>query len=190
MAEIGSHPGAWNSFAFTGLNLSNEEATLVTMPEAGDISSVSCFVGGDPSTTVTARFVIWRASDGAILAQTGSFTLASGARSSGGQSWVTQSLSLHLAAGDQVYIGWWRAPSGGAVWSLLTSGTYYRKTDTSGSPGSFTSPSSDSGGQLGAYATYTPTATTQQVYVDAVQLTTGTYVDGAQVDDYLDTVKL
>lgn len=189
MAEVGSHPGSWNSFAFTGLNTQGEEATLATMPEAGTVTSVSCFVGGDGSA-VTARFVIWRASDGAILAQTGSFSLGSGSRSSGGQAWVTQSLSLALAAGAQIYIGWWRDPAGGAVWSLLTSGTYYRKTDNSGSPGAFTSPTTDGGGQLGAYATYTPTPTSQEVYVDTVKLTTGTYVDGAQVTDYLDGTPL
>ena len=158
MAEVGSHPGSWNSFQFSGLSTFNEIAAAATMPADGDISSISCFVGGDGGS-VTARFCIWRSSDGVLLAQTGSFTLASGSRSSGGQSWVTQSLGtpLHVANGTGLYIGWWRDPAGGAVWSLLTPGSFSKKTDTSGSPGTFSSPTSDASGQLGAYATYTAT---------------------------------
>lgn len=155
MPDVGSHPGSWNSFQFSGLNTFTEVSVAATMPADGTISSVSCFVGGDGGS-VNAQFAIWRQSDGALLASTSTFSLGSGSRSSGGQSWVTQSLSspLFVANGTGIYIGWYRDPSGGAVWSMLTAGSFLKRTET-GSLGSFTSPTTDSGGQLGAYATYT-----------------------------------
>lgn len=155
MATFGQNPGSFNSFSFSGLNNLNQVATsLQTMPATGTIYSVSAFFGGD-GASVTARLVIW-SSAGAVLAQSASFTAPSGSRSSGGQALQTQPLStpLYLASGTQVFIGFWRDPAHGAVWSFNTaSGTWDENTNTSGSPGAFTGLTSNSG-QLQAFATY------------------------------------
>src|SRR5947209_8442866 len=100
------------------------------MPELGDVSSISCYFGGN-GATVSAKLAIWD-SAGNLLAATSAFTAPSYPQSVGGQNWQTQSLAspLRLTAGQQVFIGWWRAPSGGAVWSYSGSGTHYHKTDT------------------------------------------------------------
>lgn len=195
MAEVGVHPTSWSSFRWTGWNVENEVANpLVTMPATGDITSISCYFSGH-SDSPTYRLVIWDSS-GNILAQTTTFTASAGSGATAGQAWQTQSLGspLHVVSGTQIRIGWWRCPGTGAgtcdtEWSFTGSGTHDTKTDTSGSPGSFTGPGSNSG-QVGAYATYTPTVASQQVYVDGVQATDGVFVDGIQVDVYLDGVKL
>ena len=159
MPTFGQNPGSFNSFSFSGLNNLNQVGTsLQSMPATGTIYSVSAYFGGD-GASVTAQRLIWDSS-GNILAQTASFSAPSGSHSSGGQSLQTQNLStpLYLASGTQVYIGFWRAPSGGAVWSFNTaSGTWNDDTNTSGSPGSFTGLTSNTG-QLQALATYVPEA--------------------------------
>lgn len=155
MPTFGQNPGSFNSFSFSGLNNLNQVGTsLQSMPATGTIYSVSCFFGGDGSA-VNARLVIWDSS-GNILAQTATFSAPSGSRSSGGQSLQTQNLTspLFLSSGSQVFLGFWRDPAGGAVWSFNTSsGAWNENTNTSGSPGPFTGLSSN-GGQLQAFATY------------------------------------
>lgn len=155
MSTFGQNPGSFNSFAFSGLNNLNQVATsLQSMPATGTIYSVSAFFGGD-GASVNARMVVWDSS-GNILAQSATFSAPSGSRSTGGQSLQTQNLAtpLYLASGTQVYIGFWRDPGGGAVWSFNTaSGTWDENTNTSGSPGAFTSLTSNTG-QLEAFATY------------------------------------
>jgi len=164
VSTFGQNPGSFNSFAFSGLNNLNQVGTsLQTMPATGTIYSVSAFFGGDGSA-VNAQMVIW-SSAGSILAQSATFSAPSGSRSSGGQSLLTQNLAtpLYLASGTQVFIGFWRAPSGGAVWSFNTgSGTWNEDTNTSGSPGAFTGLSSNTG-QLQAFATYVPEAVNAKV---------------------------
>lgn len=157
MSQFGSQPGSWSAYEFTGLNTDNMIAqALATMPELGDVTSISCFFGGD-GATVAAKLAIWDSS-GNLLAATPQFTAPSGSQSVGGQSWQTQSLSaaLRLTAGQQVFIGWWRAPSGGAVWSYLASGDHKHKTDTSGNVGTLSGNTDHAVGNIGAYATYTP----------------------------------
>lgn len=155
MATFGQNPGSFNSFAFSGLNNLNQVGTsLQTMPAAGYVYSVSAFFGGD-GAAVNARMVIWDSS-GNILAQSATFSAPSGTRSSGGQSLLSANLTtpLLLVATTQVFIGFWRDPAGGAVWSFNTaSGTWDENTNTSGSPGAFTGLTSNTG-QLQAFATY------------------------------------
>lgn len=157
MAQIGSQPSSWNSFAFTGLNNLNQVGMgTFSMPEAGRITSVACFFGGHTAAT-NARLVLWDSS-GNILAQTATFSVAQGSGGSGGQSWQTQSLTSPVlaASGAAYYIGFWRDPAKDAEWSINTaSGTWYDNTNTSGSPGAFTGLTSNSG-SVGAYATYVP----------------------------------
>lgn len=126
-----------------------------SMPEAGRITSISCFFGGH-TAAVTARMVLWD-SGGNIVAQSSSFSAAKGSGASGGQSWITQTIPDVLAAsGASYYIGFWRDPAGDAEWSISTgSGTWLDNTNTSGSPGAFTGLTSN-GGSIGAYATYVP----------------------------------
>jgi len=190
MSEIGSHPGAWTGFNFSGLNTQNQLGMAFTMPETGDITSISCFFGGDGSA-VNAKLCVWDGS-GTLLASTAQFSAASGSRSAGGQAWQTQSLgsALRVTSGATIYVGFWRDPAGSSVWSTASSGTWYDRNCTGGSVCAMTGLTSHGSASIGAYATYTPVAATQQVYVDTVQLTTGTYVDGGQVADYLDTVEL
>jgi hypothetical protein len=157
MAEFGSHPGSFSNWEFTGLNTDNMIAqALATAPELLDVTSISCFFGGN-GATVAAKLAIWNSS-GTLLAATPQFTAPSGSQSVGGQSWQTQSLSspLRLSAGQQVFIGWWRAPSGSAVWSYTASGDHKHKTDTSGNVGSLAGNTDHAVGNIGAFATYTP----------------------------------
>ncbi len=195
MAEVGVHPSSFSSWRWTGWNVENEVANpLVTMPSTGDITSISCYFAGHGDSP-TYQLVIWDAS-GNILAQTATFTASPGSGSTGGQAWQTQSLGtpLHVVGGTQIRIGWWRCPGTGSgtcdtEWSYTGSGTHDTVTNTSGSPGAFTGSGSNSG-QVGAYGTYTPTGSSQQVYIDGVQVTTGVFVDGTQVTVYLDGVQL
>lgn len=193
MAEIGVHPTSWSSWRWTGWNTENMVANpLVTMPEDGDITSISCYFAGHGDSP-TYKLAIWNSS-GTLLVASAQGTASPGSGTTSGQGWLTQSVTLHVTSGTQLRIGWWRCPGTGAgtcdtEWSLTSSGTHDTVTDTSGNVGSFTGSGSNSG-QVGAYATYTPSATSQQIYVDGVQLTTGTYVDGQQVTVFMDGVQL
>lgn len=156
MAQIGSQPGSWNSFAFTGLNTLNQVGMgTFSMPEAGRINQLACFFGGH-TAAVNARLVLW-SSAGAIVAQSATFSAPKGSGSSGGQSWQTATIPDVLAAsGTAYYVGFWRDPAADAEWSILTgSGTWQENTNTSGSPGAFTGLTSNAGA-VGAYATYVP----------------------------------
>jgi len=173
MPTFGSTP-TFNWYEWNGVNTENEIAhDLATMPAEGDITSISCYFGGD-GATVQAKLCIWDAATGLLLAATPAFTASAGSRAVGGQAWQTQDLSspLHLPAGKQIYIGWWRAPSGSAVFSTNnTSGNNKHKTDTSGSPGSLSGALNDTG-VIGAYATYTaaPPPSGSRVWVTATAI--------------------
>jgi hypothetical protein len=155
VAQIGSQPGSWSSFQFTGLNTLNQVGMgTFAMPEAGRINQLNCYFAGHTGA-VTARLVLWDSS-GNIVAQSGSFSAAKGSGATGGQSWQTQVIPDVLAASGAAFsIGFWRDPSKDAEWSIASGGTWLDNTNTSGSPGAFTGLTSNSG-SVGAYAAYVP----------------------------------
>lgn len=152
MPTFGNNP-TFNTWEFTGVNLENQIAEIATVPVDCDVTSISCFLGGD-GAAVSAKLCIWNAS-GNVLYATPVVTVASRPRTTSGQYWVTKAITpLHLLSGQNVYIGWWRAAAGGAVWSYDTTGGSHLHQTALSAPAKFVGFTTHTPGRIGAFATY------------------------------------
>lgn len=144
-----------------GIGTSNQVCSQFAVPAAATITSLSCYMGGHINP-VAAQCVMWDGPTGNLIRSAGSnFTSGYGASTPGGQGWHTQNITAYNAnQGDNVWIGFWRDPSGRAEWSITGSGTFIV------SPAAGTTVASPAGlagnynpgnprGTIGAYATYT-----------------------------------
>jgi hypothetical protein len=157
MATVGNTGTPSQTYGQYGLNASNVMAIQVTMPQAGQITSLSAyFAGKSGGGNITARLCIWDTS-GNLLAQTGDMTVGAGSGGIGGQSFHTANLSspYNASSGQNLRIGWWRHASQSDEWTENNGGTEYQATDSSNSaPGNETF--SSVSGTPSIYATYTP----------------------------------
>lgn len=144
--------GPFSSWEWTGINYENQIASdLITMPESGVIQRVGVYVGGRGGA-ISGYVCVWDAS-GNLIRQV-AVTFPAGSDATGGQSWTEVAIDpITAQAGFQYRVGWWRDPSGSAVWSYGGSGSHWHLTATSG-PTSFGG-TQDSGGRIGAYLVYT-----------------------------------
>jgi hypothetical protein len=152
MADIGNKgPFAGYFVSFAGGSV-NQYATRIVMPQAGTITHVSAYFGGD-GAPVTAAVCLWRA-DKALIAASSQFDAAAGSRSANGQAWHTKQITAYQAKKDEVlYVGFWRHPNEPVVFSYDTTGTAIRDAPTKTAPSHLTSGTITESG--GAYATYT-----------------------------------
>ena len=162
MATAGNTTTPSTSYHFSQLNTQNAVAYGLNMPQAGLITSISCYFDAQNGHGNTiAALCLWQFPGGTLIAQSNGFTLTPGSGSTGGQQWWTQTITSpsggYLAAnGQQIYLGWWRFGNGTSEWSQDASATVYLASDSSNSnPPSSESFSSQSG-LIGAYITYTP----------------------------------
>jgi len=161
MATVGyttTPSGSYNNYQ---VNINNLLVSKVTMPQAGQITSISCYIAAHVgSGNTTARFCVWD-SNGNLLAQSADITLTPGTGSIGGQSWVTANLtSAYNASNGQVlFIGAWRHWNQSHEWTE-DSNANVEYSVTGGDGSNTVPPASESftsaGGNPGIYATYTP----------------------------------
>jgi len=166
MATVGYTGGSgWDAWFASGVNSNNELWAVgnMTMPETGYVTKLWVYVAGDGATS-TARIFLADGS-GNFLEVSGSFSLASGSASLGGQAWHSYTLSGSgrlMNKGDQVLVGVWTDPSIWRTWSTKTqTGGKWDEGYGSSAPsvgGSVPSHSQNSGASMGAYLEYTPAA--------------------------------
>ena len=161
MATIGYTTTPSAVYGSYQLNTNNTLVAKVTMPQAGRITSITCYVAAHVgSGNTTARFCVWDSS-GNLLAQSGDITLTPGNGLRGGQSYHTANLTTpYVAANGQVlFIGVWRHWNQSHEWTEDSNANVeYSMTGGDGSntvpPASETFTSAN--GNPGIYATYTP----------------------------------
>lgn len=122
------------------MNTDNDivDITAPVAPFAGRIRQLWAYFGGD-LVTVTARLVAWTFSLWTPDAKSPQFTAPAGAESTGGQTLnnqATDGLSPVVGKGQQWLVGWWRAPGGSHVWSVIGSDNFQFKSDTGADVGS------------------------------------------------------
>jgi len=136
----------------------NQAAELLTMPEHGRITRVGFWTAGI-NETASARGVVWRGSDGAVIGQSDLITIAS--RAVGYVDLYTVEIldPPEIAAGATFYAGFARAPTRSHQLIGRASGQHYdRKRSTW--PGSMAG--ADTGGHgfgdyaIGCHAYYEP----------------------------------
>jgi hypothetical protein len=158
MAIVGSssNPGGGN-FNFSGANTLNQCGSAVVMPANGRITDLGVYVSGDGAST-SMILCLWD-STGALLAQTASFTCASGSHSVLGQAWQVQNLvtPYQASSGVTYYIGFWRDATKSSIFTVNSSGTFTSNTNLTGSPGALTlSNPFGTNHSMGVYGDYTP----------------------------------
>ena len=151
MATVGNAVAPSSFQEWFGLNSVNHVARLITMPEAGTITAVTVFAAGKDSS-VGARTAIW-SPGGGVLSYSGLFTMSGAGFALGVGAWYSGGVSYHAAAGEQLYIGWARNPNGACQWPYTGSSSHYHSTSSSWPT---TLAGGTHGGDIGAYATYTP----------------------------------
>lgn len=153
MPTFGSNPGSFNNFMFTLLNNQNQVATLAAAPATGTVSQVSVYMAGQGGP-VSMQGCVWDAA-GNLIGVSGMGAVGAGSDTSGGQFLVTVNVNCQIVSGLNYYIGFWRDPSAGAVWSFLGgSGTFYTSTTPGSSSAGFLSGLTSNTGQIQAFATY------------------------------------
>lgn len=158
MAILGSTSQPTTSQEGFGLNTDNQMAMLLTMPGTASDSWRIYLVGGwlgGWNDTVTARFAVWTAG-GSVMDQSASFTVANeGALAVGATSHYQRSdISVVVAGGTQVYVGYWRHPSNATQNGVTSSGSHLHDAST-GTGGAYNfSGFSTHGGKIGFYLYY------------------------------------
>lgn len=147
------------------------------------------YVAGDGSPA-TVTLACWRGNT--VIAQGTGSPATSGSATVGGQGWqsyTVPSFTVPITPGETLRLGWARTQSGGFYdWSTSAGGTWF--TQNVGTPGTWSGASSNSG-TIGAYADYTTSLNTMNVYINGVQLTSGNvYVNGASAAVYVNGVQL
>lgn len=140
--RFGFQSATFSAFDHTGLNTQNETgSSFVAPPFSGRIQKLYIFFAGD-GQTVTARCVAWIA-NGAVIAKSPKFTAPSGTETTGGQTLNAQGTDgiSQLTGSDQsLQLGFWRDAALSGVWSVLATGNFQVKTETSGDVGNFSGP--------------------------------------------------
>ncbi len=155
MATIGNTATPSFSYNFYATGSSNVLALQITMPTAGQITSLSAYFSGK-SGSITARLCIWDTS-GNLLAQTADMAVGAGSGAIGGQAWQTASLSTpyNATGGEVLRIGWWRHSNQSDEWTENSGGTEYQATDSSNTTPPASETFSSVSGSPSIYATYT-----------------------------------
>lgn len=128
-SNLGDTGGATSSFDFSGSGSDNVIGTndTFTVPGGGIyINSISCYMGGH-TASVNTIFVVWNASNGAVVVNSSNTSLASGLslKTLG----VTQTF---VAGGTVLRIGFWRQQNQDAMWGVAGSGSFTFATNQSG----------------------------------------------------------
>jgi hypothetical protein len=153
----------WNT---SGLNTDCEIMVGgLTCPELARVQTLSVYMASH-GAGVSTRLCMWDSS-GNLLAQSGAFTPAVGTGAPGGQFLQTQTIpDTVLQSGQQVFIGFWRAPAGAAEWGVANAGSFNIACRTglcAAGPGNIGAPALCAGpylcGNPQAYATYLPILT-------------------------------
>lgn len=123
------------SYTWSGLNTLNQHCAKVNIPSAGAITQLKVYAAGN-GASVSTRLALWSVG-GSTLAQTSTFTMASGSQSAGGQYWYTKDITAKVVSSGNYWVGLYRNPSGGHIFGTTSSGAAddgYRKTNTSAFP--------------------------------------------------------
>ena len=157
------------SYTFTSTNTLNQHCSKIAIPSTAAITQLKVFAAAY-SSSVSTRIALW-AVGGSALAQTSTFTMATGTESAGGQFWYTKDITPKLVSSGNYWVGLYRNPSGGHIFGTTSSGAAddgFRKTNTA----SFPSISSMSG-----YSTHSG----REAYVGAFYITAPSAVTSAVV---------
>lgn len=131
-ARIGKTSSGFTSFNNSGLNTDNEVGTvLVVLPFSCRVYRLFAYFAGN-GATVAAQIVAWL-SDLSGNARTASFTAPSGTASTGGQtlnSGYSDGVGKVFSSDLSVWIGFFRAPGGSSVWSVIGSGSFQFKSSS------------------------------------------------------------
>lgn len=131
-ARIGKTGSGFSSFDTSGLNTDNEISTVgVALPFSCRVYRLFAYFAGN-GAAVTAQLVAWL-SDLSGNARTPSFTAPSGSAATGGQvlnSGYSDGNAKVFSSDVAVWIGFFRAPGGSSVWSVLGSGTFLHKSSS------------------------------------------------------------
>lgn len=122
------------SYTYSALNTYNQHAAPISLTNGWAITKLKVYAAGY-SGSVSTRLALWQAG-GNNLAQSSTFTMASGSTSVGGQYWYEKDITPYKITSSTTYwVGLYRNPSGGHIFGVeSSSGNGYRKTNTSGFP--------------------------------------------------------
>ena len=123
------------TYTWSGVNTLNQHCAKVNIPYNGAITQLKVYAAGNGSA-VDTRLVLWTVG-GAALAQSSTFSMASGSQSPGGQAWNTKSITPYAVSAGNFWVGLYRDPAGGHIFGTTSSGAAddgYRKDNTAGFP--------------------------------------------------------
>lgn len=163
------------TYTWSGTNTLNQHASKITMPVSGAITQLKVYAAGN-GASVSTRLALWAVA-GSTLAQTSSFTMASGTQTPGGQAWYTKTITPEVVSSGNYWVGLYRNPSGGHIAGTTSSGASdhgYRRTNTSAFPNIY------------SMSTYT-THTGREFYVGCFYITAPSAPTGLSVSRNSDT---
>lgn len=127
--NLGDTGSATYSYDFAGASSDNVIGTSDTFVVPGGgiyINSISCYMGGY-TAAVNTIFVVWNASNGAVIVNSSNTSL--------GQGLSLKTLSVtqtFVAAGTVLRIGFWRQQNQDAMWGVANGGSFTFATNQSG----------------------------------------------------------
>jgi hypothetical protein len=158
--DVGLNPGR-NTFAFADSGSYNQYWTGAnyTINDVGRFTALHAYFGGD-GASCTGNPCLWVEGSIESTLYSGS-TIASGTRSTNGQSLVTLNIDFAFASGLFWEFGWFRNSGDSDVFGYSTTGTFLAKIVAGSSPNNATGGTSGAtafgqNGGLTAYGTYFP----------------------------------